>query len=219
MSTPLEFKDDQHQLCQIVVISGFLTNPNVPGCEKVCDCQAQPAWLTSATHSLLAADVVSAVEQSTLASPESFFRVKGWSRSVVCLSVLLACFDRRDLLEVGSSYMFDVIFGSMQAGPTEGCARELWPHVWSHAPHSGLSAPSMPLRWQAMACSLSPRTEAGIAVCLFLCACPGVALGGSLRRRPNCFNLLHQLEFLCRNGLTTENSARTLEAGLQLNFN
>ena len=34
----------------------------------------------------------------------------------------------------------------------------------------------------------------------------------SLRRRPNCFNLLHQLQFLLRSGLTQEATDKTLEA-------
>ena len=41
----------------------------------------------------------------------------------------------------------------------------------------------------------------------------GVTLVGSLRRRPNAFNLLHQLEFLERSGMTQEMSVKSLEAG------
>lgn len=42
---------------------------------------------------------------------------------------------------------------------------------------------------------------------------PGVALGGQLRRRPNAFNILHQLEFLERTGLGRELTVKTLEVG------
>ena len=69
------------------------------GCEKLCVCKAENAWLTAPTHNVLASELVSAAEHSGFAAPESFFMVKGWSRSVVCLSVLLACYDRRDMLE------------------------------------------------------------------------------------------------------------------------
>ena len=41
---------------------------------------------------------------------------------------------------------------------------------------------------------------------------PGVTLGGALRRRPNAFNLVHQLQFLERTGMTQELSIKSLEA-------
>ena len=71
-----------------MVIGGFLTNPNTPGCEKVCVCKVESSWLMAPTHGMLGADVVLASEHSGLAGPENFFMVKGWSRAVVCLSVL-----------------------------------------------------------------------------------------------------------------------------------
>ncbi|CAL1165232.1 unnamed protein product [Cladocopium goreaui] len=40
----------------------------------------------------------------------------------------------------------------------------------------------------------------------------GVTLQGQLRRKPNAFNLLHQLEFLERTGLNQDMSIKTLEA-------
>ena len=41
----------------------------------------------------------------------------------------------------------------------------------------------------------------------------GVALGGTLRRRPNAFNLLHQLEFLERAGMSQDLTVKSLQAG------
>ena len=41
---------------------------------------------------------------------------------------------------------------------------------------------------------------------------PGVTLQSGVRRRPNAFNLLHQLEFLRRTGSTTEAAVKGLEA-------
>ena len=38
-------------------------------------------------------------------------------------------------------------------------------------------------------------------------------MGALLRRRPNCFNLLHQLEFLERSGMTQSMTLQSLEAG------
>ena len=42
--------------------------------------------------------------------------------------------------------------------------------------------------------------------------CPGVTLNAGVRRRPNCFNLVFQLEFLCRSGLSKEHGIAGLEA-------
>lgn len=44
----------------------------------------------------------------------------------------------------------------------------------------------------------------------------GVTLQGQLRRKPNAFNLLHQLEFLERTGLNQDMSIKTLEVGYGL---
>ncbi|CAL1148298.1 unnamed protein product [Cladocopium goreaui] len=40
----------------------------------------------------------------------------------------------------------------------------------------------------------------------------GVALGSLVRRRPNCFNLLHQLQFLERSGMSQDMTVKSLEA-------
>ena len=42
--------------------------------------------------------------------------------------------------------------------------------------------------------------------------CSGVTLNAGVRRRPNCFNLLFQLEFLCRSGVSKEHGIAGLEA-------
>ena len=42
---------------------------------------------------------------------------------------------------------------------------------------------------------------------------PGVTVSSQLRRRPNCFNLLHQCEVLMRGGYTGDNAVSDLEAG------
>lgn len=39
----------------------------------------------------------------------------------------------------------------------------------------------------------------------------GVTLASSLRRRPNCFNLLHQMEIMMRSGYSGESAINNLE--------
>lgn len=41
---------------------------------------------------------------------------------------------------------------------------------------------------------------------------PGVSCASNLRRRPKCFNLLYQLEFLVRSGMSDDGCIRQLEA-------
>ena len=41
----------------------------------------------------------------------------------------------------------------------------------------------------------------------------GVTMSGTLRRRPNAFNLLHQLEFLERTGMSQEMTIKSLQVG------
>lgn len=40
----------------------------------------------------------------------------------------------------------------------------------------------------------------------------GVTLGGQLRRKPNAFNLVHQLQFLQRGGMSAEMTVKSLQA-------
>lgn len=60
-------------------------------------------------------------------------------------------------------------------------------------------------------------TNRGLDVQYPVCDCaidflPGVTLGAGIRRRPNAFNLLYQLEFLRRTGLSKEHSVAALQA-------
>lgn len=41
------FEEDQHRLCQLMVLNGFLSNPDIPGTEKLCVSVADPSWLAS----------------------------------------------------------------------------------------------------------------------------------------------------------------------------
>ena len=55
-----------------------------------------------------------------------------------------------------------------------------------------------------------------VCICLFIVVTQsGVTMSSSLRRRPNCFNLLFQLQFLVRSGHNQEASIKTLEAGMK----
>lgn len=41
------FEEDQHRLCQLMVLNGFFSNPDIPGTEKLCVSVADPSWLAS----------------------------------------------------------------------------------------------------------------------------------------------------------------------------
>lgn len=45
----------------------------------------------------------------------------------------------------------------------------------------------------------------------FMISLGGVTMAAGIRRRPNCFNLVFQLEFLCRTGMSKEHSVKSLE--------
>ena len=69
--------------------------------------------------------------------------------------------------------------------------------------------------WQQPSCGHQQRLMLKLFQSLSrACPChvPGVTLNSSIRRRPNCFNLVHQLEFLSRTGISQEHSVASLQA-------
>ena len=94
METCCIFEEDQHRLCQLMVLNGFLSNPDIPGTEKLCVSVAEPTWLASPKMDLEVSEC--GMPDDGIAPPESFFFVKGWSRSVCCLAVLWFSFKSEE---------------------------------------------------------------------------------------------------------------------------
>lgn len=88
----------QHQLAQVVLLNGFQTDPNRPGTEKIVGCAVQKAWLSVPPTVVKSSDFT----QLQIAGPGELFLVKGWNRSVVCLGVLMACWQCPELLKEGN---------------------------------------------------------------------------------------------------------------------
>ncbi|CAK9102569.1 Uncharacterized protein SCF082_LOCUS47960, partial [Durusdinium trenchii] len=131
--------DVQRCLVQLIGLNGFLTNPDLPGTEKLVICTVDEKWLSVRRVWVSAAELALASGEK-LISPQSVFTVKGFNRSVCALLVLMATMEMPALMEAG------------------------------------------------------------------------VTLTSVIRRRPNCFNLLHQMEILMRDGCTTESAVEGLEA-------
>ena len=80
-------------------MNGMLTDPDVPGVEKVVATEVQMAWLQTPQVKITSEDL----GHPTLVSPGRIFLVKGWNRAVCFLTVLYACYKCDGLLEAGSS--------------------------------------------------------------------------------------------------------------------
>lgn len=103
----------QKCLCQLIGLSGFLTDPNIPGTEKLVVCAVDDKWLTGHRMWMSAAEL-SIDSGEKLLPPHTVFAVKGFNRSVCGLLVLLAAYEMPLLMEAGSQRVF---------------ARELWSSV------------------------------------------------------------------------------------------
>ena len=90
-------KEVQHQLCQLELLNGLLTNPNVPGCEKLVTCGVSKSWLFGDPTKLTSNDL----GQSALLSPGRLFMVKGYNRCLAALGILWAAWKEPALLEEG----------------------------------------------------------------------------------------------------------------------
>lgn len=82
----------------VMMLRGMQSDPNQPGTEKLVITEVNDKWLTENRVRISSADVGA---DANLLSPQAAFAVKGWNRSVCCLSVLLAVFEMPLLLEAG----------------------------------------------------------------------------------------------------------------------
>ena len=96
----LPTKEDQHALCQLILLNGFQTDPNRPGVEKLVGCAVQSQWLYTPASKITSADL----SEPTLASPGKLFLVKGWNRCLCALGILYCCYDTGLLLQEGLPY-------------------------------------------------------------------------------------------------------------------
>ncbi len=79
-------KNDARDLMELILLKGFLTNPNEPGVEKLSVLAPRPGLLTGPLDAFFAGDSKDALGASAVAY------VKGWSRSTCFLLALLACY-------------------------------------------------------------------------------------------------------------------------------
>ena len=91
----LTSEEVQQSLMQLVMLNGFQSNPNRPGCEKLVMCQVQHRWLFKAATLVKSADM----GQPGVAQPGSLFCVKGWNRCLACLGVLFAMYSKPEILK------------------------------------------------------------------------------------------------------------------------
>lgn len=95
-----ETKDTQHALCQLILLNGMMTSADQPGVEKLCCTVTQSSWLCSPLAKVRVQEDLS-FEDGSLAGPGSVYMVKGWHRSICCLTVCYAAFMVPEMLEAG----------------------------------------------------------------------------------------------------------------------
>ena len=98
----------QRQLAQLILLNGMLTNPDLPGCEKVCGTFLNPAWLNEPCRAFDVEHDLS-MDPNTL-GPEKIFMVKGWNRSCCCLLVLFGCYKNEEILKATPSENKQFVF-------------------------------------------------------------------------------------------------------------
>ena len=89
----------------------FATDPNLAGTEKLAVAAIEPSFLAlgRARPALQATDIVGdeGVGKDML-GPMSVFNVKGWTRSVCAITVLLHGFEDQDAVKAGQTYILMV---------------------------------------------------------------------------------------------------------------
>ena len=88
----------QRSLCQLILLNGMMTDANKPGVEKVCCALTQNSWLSQPLTQIRAHEDLG-IEDVKLLSPGNAFMVKGWNRSVCCLTVCYAAYQNPHLLQ------------------------------------------------------------------------------------------------------------------------
>ena len=82
-------------LAMNILYRGFMSDPNIPGNEKVVVTSTNDKWLTSPRLRISASDLGA---DKALLPPQVAFAAKGWNRSVSLLLVLRACCELGDVM-------------------------------------------------------------------------------------------------------------------------
>lgn len=85
----------------------FLSDANISGAEKVT-VALPPQGMMTKRPSLTASDLQSS--SADLISPLGLLMVKGWTRSVAAMSVMLACFENTDFYEAQTVFELNRLF-------------------------------------------------------------------------------------------------------------
>ncbi|CAK9008796.1 unnamed protein product [Durusdinium trenchii] len=96
----LQTEDALSMLCQLILHNTFCTDPNKPGTEKIAVSAVKPEMLSTPPIPLDASAIHTC---HGLLSPMSTFMVKGWSRCVAAVSLLLYSYESPEVLKVWES--------------------------------------------------------------------------------------------------------------------
>ena len=96
----LSNQEVQKCLAQLIGMNSFLSNPDIPGTEKLVICGSDDRWLSNQRIYLSPREIGDL--HGNLLAPQSVFAVKGFNRSTCALLVILACYELVPLMEAGS---------------------------------------------------------------------------------------------------------------------
>lgn len=69
----------QKCLCQLIGVNTFLSNPDVPGGEKLVVCEVDEKWISKRRIWIAAAELDVDAQSATLLAPQSVFCAKGFN--------------------------------------------------------------------------------------------------------------------------------------------
>lgn len=160
----------------------MLTDPNVGGVEKLTISQHQPDLAGKPPFDMSTVEV--APESTGCLPPLGCFMVKGWTRCVCALTVMLACYESEEFL---AQLPDDV---KQQPDSTVPCSKP--PAICGHKELLHVA------RCGAAGGGRQPvdREEPRLVSTSVQTSAPGITAKALVRRKPNCFNLLFQMRLL-----------------------
>lgn len=216
----------QLSLAQLILLNGLQTDANVPGCEKLTVTCLQKAWLATETNEITNAELG---VSTGMAPAMSIFMVKGWNRATCALGVLYAMYTLPALLEARrhlSSVHFKRLIGvqlivvQLQslvqktvsvgfAGNSRRC--QTVPET-TYQSMDGSNFTFGNLRKLPRTFAVVWANSVAPDLAQVISTNRGVTLASSVRRKPNCFNIVHQLEVQLRSGVAQNTALNQLEA-------
>ena len=85
-------------LCQLIAAKGMRTDPSLGGVELLTMTAPTPPLVDTELDNICPSEFTN---QSGGIGTHGAFAVKGWTRSLCCVAVLYACFDKPELLQAG----------------------------------------------------------------------------------------------------------------------